>query len=251
MRARRWIIAGLGIALLLLVPGVAAASPGSGSQAVATLRATGAKASGGPRMLAYNASSEFVRRPATVVPFGNGAAISTIVGRLTATRGTPIHWRTWGKTAYGRGTMWENDMTPSIAEGHWSGHAATLYAHRVVHGRYTRLTLRDRENGKAQVSSLRLVKQSYTYAGKSVYAWRTFVRVPSWRDFPSSYTDDDFVTGLERAKAAIEAGFDDAGLVADVVFVNGIDETTASQRPKAGSWVQNWTTVHIRIPVID
>lgn len=251
MRARRWIIAGLGIALLLLVPGVAAASPGSGSQAAATLRATGAKASGGPRMLAYNASSEFVRRPATVVPFGNGAAISTIVGRLTATRGTPIHWRTWGKTAYGRGTMWENDMTPSIAEGHWSGHAATLYAHRVVHGRYTRLTLRDRENGKAQVSSLRLVKQSYTYAGKSVYAWRTFVRVPSWRDFPSAYTGSDWETSLRTLQAAIERGFAKRGLIADVEYRSGYDGTRASQRPKASSRVETGTIVHIHIPVWD
>lgn len=250
MRVRRWIVAGLGIALLLLVPGVATASRANDSPTVATTQATAGRTSGGPRMLDNNFSAEFVRRPATVIPFGNGAAISTIVGRLTATRGQPIHWRTWNNTsAFGSGTMWENDITPSIAEGHWHGHAATLYAHRVVHGRYTRMTLRGRVSGKAHTWSLRLVKLSYF--GTTVYAWRPFVRVPSWRDFPSSYTGDDFFAGLEKLQASIDAGFDRAGLIADVQYINGIDGATSYQRPKAGARVQEWTTVHIRIAVID
>ena len=203
-------------------------------------------------MLAYNASSEFVRRPATVVPFGNGAAISTIVGRLTATRGTPIRWRTWNNSAArGTGTMWVNDGVPDIASGTWSGRAAMLYAHRVVHGRYTRLTLRSRINGKARTWNLRLVKQAYKYDGKSVYAWRTFVRVPSWRDFPSAYTGSDWETTLRTLQAAIERVFAKRGLIADVEYRSGYDGTRASQRPKANSRVETGTIVHIHIPVWD
>lgn len=247
MRARRWIVAGLGIVLLVVVPGVAAASPGAGPQTAAA-RATAERASGSPRMLAYNASARFVRRPATVVPYGNSAAVSTVLGRLTATRGKPIHWVRWNRTeAYGRGTLWQNDMTPTIAQGTWRGRPATLRAYRVVNGRYTRLTVRYRKNGTVRTSRMRLVKH-----GAGFYAWRVFVRVPSWRDFRSSYTGDDWTTIIESTIAAIEDGFAKAHLIADVQLVNGWDEgSTAYQRPKAGTMVQTGTIVHIRIPVYD
>ena len=250
--ARRWIVCALGFAMLLIVPSIAAGAPADRSDVGSATSAKGVRAIGGPRMLAYNASPDFVRRPATVVPFGNGAAISTIIGRLTKSRGNAIHWRMWNSSAArGRGTMWVNDGVPNIASGTWSGSAATLYAHRVVHGRYTRLTLSGRVDGKARTWKMRLVKQSYKYDGKSVFAWRQSVRVPSWRDFPSSYTGDDFFAGLEAAKAAIERGFAKRALIADVEFVNGLDGTPASQRPRVGSLVQQGTIVHIHIPVVD
>ena len=203
-------------------------------------------------MLAYNTATEFVRRPPTVVPFGNGAAISTIIGRLSAGRGKPILWQTWNATAArGRGAMWQNDGVPDIASGTWTAHAATLSLNRVIHGRYTRMTLRSQVDGRLRVWNLRLMKQPYTSGGKAVYAWRQFVVVPSWRDFPSSYTGTDFFAGLTAAKEAIEKGFAKRGLIADVVFINGIDGAPASQRPRAGAQVQTGTIIHIRIPVVD
>jgi len=251
MRVRHWFIAGLGAALLLFAPAVATAGPEEGARTAATATA-GERTAGGPHMLAYNASSRFVRRPATVVPFGNGAAVSTVIGRLTATEGDPIRWRRWSRTsAYGRGTMWFNDMDPSIAEGHWNGYAATLYAHRVVQGRYTLMTLRTQIDGEARTWNLRLVKLGFASAGKSVYAWRTVVQVPSWRDFRSAYTGDDWVTILESLQEAIEIGFADVGLIADVEYLNGHAGARAYQRPRAGARVLQGTTVRIGIPVYD
>ena len=253
---RRLVVLSAAVFLLLALalPGSALAAKqwNAKNNAGSATTAKGARSAGGPRMLAYNASPDFVRRPATVVPFGNGAAISTIIGRLTKSRGNAIHWRMWNNSAArGRGTMWVNDGVPSIAGGTWSGSAATLYAHRVVNGRYTRLTLSGHVNGSARTWKLRLVKQGYKYDGKSVFAWRQFVRVPSWRDFPSSYTGDDWFEGLTAMQTAIEEGFAKRALIADVEFVNGLDGTPASQRPKAGSQVETGTIVHIHIPVVD
>jgi hypothetical protein len=249
MKGHRWIVAGLGIAtLLLFVPGLAAAGSEGRSQIAAPRAASGVRASTSPRMLANNSTTDFRRRPATVTPFGNGVGVDTIIGRRPGTTGKPIRWQKWGRTtASGRGIMWRNDGIPDIASGHWKGHPVTLYAYRVIKGRYTRLTLRGTENGQAQTWRLGLIKLSYI-----PYAWRTLVRVPSWKDFPSSYTGDDWAATLEAMKAAIEAGFEKAGLSAVVQFGDAWSEgENASQSPKAGSSVPEETTVHIRIPVYD
>jgi hypothetical protein len=78
------------------------------------------------------------------------------------------------------------------------------------------------------------------------------VEVPSWEDFPSSYEGDDWETVLESLQAAIEAGFKDAGLVAEVTFVNGWEEgNETSQDPAAGTIVPKGTKVQVTMPVFD
>jgi serine/threonine-protein kinase len=78
------------------------------------------------------------------------------------------------------------------------------------------------------------------------------VPVPSWRDFKSSYTGDDWGKTLESLTSAIKAGFKRAGLSASVEYLNAwVDGDTAHQRPRAGSRVPRGTRVRIQIPVYD
>jgi len=75
------------------------------------------------------------------------------------------------------------------------------------------------------------------------------VRVPSYMDFRATYTGDDWNLLLESWRTAIEDGFSQAGLVADLEVVAPGD--TEYQDPVAGSMVPRGTIVHIRVAVYD
>jgi hypothetical protein len=75
------------------------------------------------------------------------------------------------------------------------------------------------------------------------------VRVPSYQDFKSTYTGDDWNQVLATWEAAVQDGFSQAGLVADLVLVAPGD--TEYQDPEAGTMVPRGTVVHIRVAVYD
>lgn len=78
------------------------------------------------------------------------------------------------------------------------------------------------------------------------------VRVPNALDFRGSYHGDDFTQVLESHKRAIEVGFRNAGLVADVEFTNGWDDGPETrQSPKAGSMVPRGTRVSVIVPTYN
>jgi len=75
------------------------------------------------------------------------------------------------------------------------------------------------------------------------------VLVPSYTDFRSTYTGDDWEQVLAAWKAAIQDGFSQAGLVAEIELI--APGETQSQDPPAGSMVPRGTVVHIRVTVYD
>jgi hypothetical protein len=75
------------------------------------------------------------------------------------------------------------------------------------------------------------------------------VRVPSYQDFKSTYTGDDWGQVLAAWQAAVEDGFSQAGLVAEIELVPPGD--TEYQDPEAGTMVPRGTVVHIRVAVYD
>lgn len=75
------------------------------------------------------------------------------------------------------------------------------------------------------------------------------VTVPSYKDFKATYNGDDFEQVMASWKAAVEAGFSQAGLVAEIEFVAPGD--TEYQDPEAGTTVPRGTVVHIRVAVYD
>ena len=78
---------------------------------------------------------------------------------------------------------------------------------------------------------------------------QNLVRVPSYTDFKATYTGDDWGQLLESWMTAVEDGFSQAGLVADLEVVAPGD--TEYQDPAAGSMVPPGTVVHIRVAVYD
>jgi hypothetical protein len=75
------------------------------------------------------------------------------------------------------------------------------------------------------------------------------VKVPSFRDFKSTYTGNDWDQVLAAWQAAVEDGFSQVGLVADIELVPPGD--TEYQDPEAGAMVPSGTVVHIRVAVYD
>ncbi len=75
------------------------------------------------------------------------------------------------------------------------------------------------------------------------------VRVPSYMDFKSGYTGDVWEQALSSWQAAVEDGFSQAGLVADIELVAPGDDEY--QDPEAGTMVPRGTVVHIRVAVYD
>ncbi len=134
---------------------------GAGHPGTAQLTRSAPVGRAAPLILATNLATEFVLKPVTMTPYGNGIAVSTVIGQLTTTQGAPITWTKWTrKQALGPATTWLNDMTPSLAEGHWDGYPVKLKACRVVRGRCTRLTLHGKENAKNRTANMRLVHVS-------------------------------------------------------------------------------------------
>lgn len=55
-----------------------------------------------------------------------------------------LHWNKWGDaTAYATGEAAWNDCTPDCAAGTWKHEPVTVWAWRIVDGRYTRLASSD------------------------------------------------------------------------------------------------------------
>jgi hypothetical protein len=75
------------------------------------------------------------------------------------------------------------------------------------------------------------------------------VRVPAYQDFPSSYTGNDFGLALEAWQEAIQTGFSEAGLVAEIELVPV--DSPQFQEPAAGTMVPRGTVVHIQVIVAD
>jgi predicted small secreted protein len=86
-------------------------------------------------------------------------------------------------------------------------------------------------------------------ATQVVTTQQDLVRVPSYQDFKSAYTGDDWGQVLVAWEAAVEEGFSQAGLVADLEVVAPGD--TEYQDPEAGTMVPRGTVVHIRVAVYD
>ena len=98
-----------------------------------------------PRLLREDFSRSFAVRPAIIVPTGDGSAF--ISGRNG--KQSHIRWQRWNmREAYAVATIWIDNGIPNIAEGTFHGQRATVQAFRVLKGRFTRLTVRYRENGK-------------------------------------------------------------------------------------------------------
>ena len=88
-----------------------------------------------------------------------------------------------------------------------------------------------------------------TVPAQVVTTQQDLVRVPSYKDFKSTYTGDDWDQVLAAWRAAVEDGFSQAGLVADLELVAPGD--TEYQDPEAGTMVPRGTVVHIRVAVYD
>jgi hypothetical protein len=93
------------------------------------------------------------------------------------------------------------------------------------------------------------VHSSTTAPTEVVTTQQELVRVPSYKDFKSTYTGDDWGQVLAAWQAAVEDGFSQAGLVADIELVAPGD--TEYQDPEAGTMVPRGTVVHIRVAVYD
>lgn len=115
----------------------------------------------------------------------------------------------------------------------------------------TSTTTTSRVSSTTSTPSTTALSSTTTTASTTTTSVPALVTVPSYEDFPSSYTGDDWGTILESTKAAIADGFDAAGLIAEVEFVNGFEVAEAGQEPAAGSMVPEGTSVHIVIPVYD
>jgi hypothetical protein len=111
-----------------------------------------------PRLL-RDSSGTFALRPATVIPSGDG---SFLIGKLYSThRGHAIRWLRWStRKAYGLGTVWIDNGIPDEARGTFYGYAGSIAATRVRGGRYTRMTVRWKQNGRRHRETLKL-----THAG--------------------------------------------------------------------------------------
>jgi hypothetical protein len=90
---------------------------------------------------------------------------------------------------------------------------------------------------------------STTTATQVVTTQQDLVRVPSYQDFKSTYAGDVWDQVLAAWMAAVEDGFSQAGLVADIELVAPGD--TEYQDPEAGTMVPRGTVVHIRVAVYD
>jgi hypothetical protein len=107
-----------------------------------------------PRLLRDASGIHFAIRPATVIPSGDG---TFLIGNLYTHRGHPIHWRVWSaRKAYGVGTVWIDNGIPNEALGTFYGYHGSVTATRVRGGRYTRMTVRWKQNGRTHREALKL-----------------------------------------------------------------------------------------------
>lgn len=124
-------------------------------------RMVGVKArSGLPRLLTVDFSRSFAVRPAMITPTGDGSAfISGLKGKRS-----PIHWRTWtASQADAVATIWIDNGIPNNAQGTFFAHRATVQAYRIRKGRFTRLTIRFRQQGSKRTWALSLARSGPGY----------------------------------------------------------------------------------------
>jgi hypothetical protein len=112
-----------------------------------------------PSLLTDAFGNTFAIRPATLVPSGDG---SFLIGKLYSThRGRAIHWQFWRSSrAYGVGTVWIDDGIPDEARGSFYAYAGSVSASRVRGGRFTRMAVRWRQNGRTHRETLKLEDNS-------------------------------------------------------------------------------------------
>jgi hypothetical protein len=101
-----------------------------------------------PRLLSDDYKT-FAVRPAKIIPTTDG---SMAVGL----KGGHIGWRRWGTVAYGTGTV-------QVIAGTWGAlraYRGSVTAFRLRGGRYTRMSVRWRVNGKTRVWRMKLEHQN-------------------------------------------------------------------------------------------
>jgi len=112
----------------------------------------------------------FAVRPGTIWT-GAGVTVFHYIGPSPG-KGGSIRWSEWtASEAHGVGTLWINDCVPDTARGTWHGYRATIDASRVRDGRYTRMTVRFRENGEPR--TWKSVLSKTLWGGKWVAVWET------------------------------------------------------------------------------
>jgi hypothetical protein len=111
------------------------------------------------RLLRDTYSNEFAIRPAMVIPSVDGAF-------NMGQEGGHIHWRAWSAArAYGVGTVWFDIGVPKYL-GTFHGYPGTITASRVRGGRFTRMTISWRINGRTHSQHMKLTK-----AGTDLWDW--------------------------------------------------------------------------------
>jgi hypothetical protein len=104
-----------------------------------------------PRLL-NDSTGKFLVRPATLM---FGATGQFLVGKLPHHKGHGIRWRRWGTVAQGTATVWIDVSVPAYL-GHFIGCKGTVTASRLRGGRYTRLAVTWRQNGRTKVERFKL-----------------------------------------------------------------------------------------------
>jgi hypothetical protein len=118
-----------------------------------------------PKLATEMPEHELQVRPPVISYTGDGTGF--IGGRTTSPpqhldRGG-IHWLSWtARSAFGRGYAWLDDCRPDCAGGRFHKHRATVRATRPRHGRFTRLTIVYRWNGR-RVRDRRKLERSGGY----------------------------------------------------------------------------------------
>jgi hypothetical protein len=118
-----------------------------------------------PRLLTEDFSTSFAVEPATIFPTGDG---SIVIGKL-GKRGHDIAWHKWtASRAWGLAPVWIDNGVPSVAKGTFYRYRGSINASRVRDGRFTRMTVHYRKDGKLKSWSLVL-----THVGTPGWTWRT------------------------------------------------------------------------------
>jgi hypothetical protein len=104
-----------------------------------------------PRLL-NDSTGKFLVRPATL---SFGATGQFLVGKLSHHKGHGIRWWRWGATARGNTTVWIDVSVPAYL-GHFIGCKGSVAASRLRGGRYTRLAVTWRQNGRTKIERFKL-----------------------------------------------------------------------------------------------
>jgi hypothetical protein len=78
-----------------------------------------------------------------------------VVGKLPGRKGHGIRWWRWGATARGNTTVWAVVGVP-VALGHYVACKGSIAASRLRGGRYTRLAVTWRQNGRKKIERFKL-----------------------------------------------------------------------------------------------